>query len=229
MQFTITLVIIGITCLLSINGFSNQKTIDDLIFYPPAISRRRQYYRFLSHGFIHADVFHLAFNMIALYSFGGLLEKLFSHPCLFGDKGRLFFLLLYFITLIVASLPDYLRYRDAAYFRSLGASGAVSGVIFAVLVLYPQTPIRFFFIPIDIPGFIFGFLYLGISAYLDRRGGGNINHSAHFWGAAFGIVFTLVCTQLFTNLDVYGNFIQQFKSMDMMLPLECEIGSGMVD
>jgi membrane associated rhomboid family serine protease len=221
-EFSITLSIIIVTCLVSINGFSNQKTIDDLIFYPPAINRRKQFYRFITHGFIHADVMHLAFNMMALYSFGEFLEKqVFSSPCVFGENGRIFYLVLYFLTLIVASLPDYLRYRNSFHFRSLGASGAVSGVIFATLVVFPQMPIRFFFIPINIPGFIFGFAYLAISAYLDKRGGGNINHSAHFWGAAFGIVFMLVTAQLFGNFDVYDNFMSQMKSMERLLPLMC--------
>lgn len=223
MEFSITLVIVIITVLISIRGFSSQQTIDDLIFYPPVISGRNQYYRFITHGLIHADVIHLAFNMLALYSFGEGLEKVMGFSCLFGDYGRLVFLLLYFTSLIVASLPDYIKYKDSYHFKSLGASGAVSAVIFSMLVFFPQTPIGFFFIPIPIPGYIFAVLYLAVSVYLDKRGGGNINHSAHFWGAAYGVVFTLVaCTIAANSFDVYKNFIYQLSEKTGALQLMCD-------
>jgi membrane associated rhomboid family serine protease len=223
MELSFTLIIVIITCLVSIGGLSNYKIMDDLIFYPPAI-QRRQYYRFITHGFVHADYFHLAFNMVALWSFGEAIEKvLFSHPCVFGVNGKYFFLLLYFLGLIFASLPDYFRYRNSFHFRSLGASGAVSAVIFAAIALLPQMPINFLFIPIDIPGFIFGIIYLIASAYLDKRGGGNINHMAHIFGALFGIIFVLVCVKLFGHLNVLENFMNQVRSLKQFLPFECEL------
>lgn len=219
---TITLAIIIFTCLVSISAFSNAKLMEDLIFYAPAIHKRNQYYRFLSHGFLHADYLHLAFNMFALYSFGQAVETmLYSNECVFESKGKLFYILLYIGGLIVASVPDYLRHKNNHNYRSLGASGAVSAVIFAAIALLPQLPIRFFFIPIDIPGYVFGLLYLVISAYLDRRGGGNINHSAHFWGAAFGLIFTFVCGQLFSNMNMIENFMRQVQSSDKLLPFQC--------
>ena len=222
MELTITLIIVIITCMVSIPAFNQQKMVDDLIFYPPAISGRQQYYRFITHGFIHADVIHLAFNMLALYSFGANLEKVFGFPCVFGGLGKVFFLLLYFTGLIIASLPDYFKYRNSYHFRSLGASGAVSAVVFSLLVFFPQSPISLLFLP-AIPGYIFGILYLGVSVYLDKRGGGTINHSAHFWGAAYGIVFTLVFCQLFTSdFDVYDNFLIQLKSKSSDLVLVCD-------
>ncbi len=221
MELSITLIIVIVTCLVSIGGLSSQKIINDLIFYPPAINRN-QYYRFITHGFIHADYFHLAFNMLALYSFGESLEKvLFSHSCVFGDNGKYFFLLLYFTGLIVSSLPDYIKFRNNYQFRSLGASGAVSAVLFATITLLPQLPINFMFIPIGIPGFIFAIIYLFASAYLDKRGGGNINHSAHLWGALFGIIFVWIFVKLFGQLDVYENFIKQIQSLKHFLPFEC--------
>lgn len=219
---TITLAIIIFTCLVSIPAFSNRKLMEDLIFYAPAIDRRRQYYRFLSHGFLHADYLHLAFNMFALYSFGQAVETmLYSNECVFDSKGKLFYILLYVGALIVASVPDYLRHKNNHNYRSLGASGAVSAVIFAAIALLPQLPIRILFIPIDIPGYVFGLLYLVISAYLDRRGGGNINHSAHFWGAAFGLIFTFVCGYLFSNMNMVDNFMRQLQSSGRILPFQC--------
>jgi membrane associated rhomboid family serine protease len=195
--------------------------MDDLIFYAPAIAQRKQYYRFLSHGFLHADYLHLGFNMFALYSFGTAVESmLYSNDCVFGTRGKLFYIILYIGGLIVASIPDYIKHRNNYNYRSLGASGAVSGVIFAAIALLPQLPIRFFFIPVDIPGYIFGLVYLAISAYLDKRGGGNINHSAHFWGAAYGLIFTFVCGQLFGNMNMISNFTRQIQSSDL-LPFQC--------
>jgi membrane associated rhomboid family serine protease len=221
MHIGITIVIIIITCLVSIGGFSNKNMIDDLIFYPPAI-RRRQYYRFISHGFIHADIAHLAFNMIALYSFGDPLETVLSFDCVFGKLGPLAYLLLYFTALIVASLPDYFRYRNAHHFRSLGASGAVSAIIFSMLIFFPQTPVGLIFLPLRIPGYIFAIIYLGVTVYLDRKGGSHINHSAHFWGAAYGIVFTLLACKLFANsFDLYTNFMIQLKSSSADFTLIC--------
>ncbi|HYC38934.1 MAG TPA: rhomboid family intramembrane serine protease [Chitinophagaceae bacterium] len=221
MELSFTLIIVIATTLVSIGGLSNYKIMDDLIFYPPAI-QRRQYYRLITHGFLHADYFHLAFNMVALWSFGEAVEQgLFSNPCVFGENGRYFFLLLYFLALIFASLPDYFRHRNNYHFRSLGASGAVSAVIFAAIVLLPQMPIRFLFIPIDIPGFIFGAIYLLASAYLDKRGGGNINHMAHIFGALFGVIFVYVLVSLVGQLDVIDNFMKQVRSLRQFLPFEC--------
>ena len=223
MELSITLVIVIITCIISITAFSKRNVIEDMIFYPPAITRRGQYYRFITHGFIHADGIHLAFNMLALYSFGEGLEKVFAFNCVFGKMAKLYFLLLYFTALIVASIPDHIKYRDSYHFRSLGASGAVSAVIFAMIMFFPQSPIGLLFLPLKIPGYIFALIYLGVSVYLDKRGGGNINHSAHFWGAAYGIVFTLVFCSLFANnFDVYDNFITQIQSSSEHLVLICD-------
>lgn len=222
MTLGITLVLVIITCVISISAFSRHKIIDDLIFYPPAI-KRNQYYRFITHGFIHADPIHLGFNMLALYSFGEGLEKIFSFDCVFAQWGKLLFILLYLTGLIVASLPDYFKYKDSYHFKSLGASGAVSSVVFSMLIFFPQSPIGILFLPFQIPGYIFAIIYLGVSVYFDKRGGGgNINHSAHFWGAAYGIVFTLVCCKLFApDFDIYQNFMIQIRTTTEDLTLIC--------
>ncbi len=205
--FSITVIIAVLTVIVSLAGFSSQKVIEKLIFYGPAISRQNQYYRFITCGFIHADFMHLAFNMIAFYSFGQILEKaLFANPDVFGSDAPIYYLMLYIGGLIISSVPDYFKHKDDYYFRSLGASGAVSAVIFSCIVLYPTLPISFFFLP-GIPGWIFGLIYLGISAYLDKQGGGRINHGAHLWGAVFGIVYTIVFVSLKGNIDIWQNFI----------------------
>lgn len=210
--FSITIVITAITVIVSLLGFSNQKVIDSLIFYGPDIEKRNQYYRFITCGFIHADIMHLAFNMLAFYSFGEILEKqFFASPDIFGSEAPYYYLMLYIGALVISSTPDYLKHKDDYYFRSLGASGAVSAVVFACIVLYPTLPIRFFFIPIDIPGWIFGLLYLAVSAYLDKQGGGNINHGAHLWGAVFGIVYTVLFVSIKGDINIWQNFISNIR------------------
>ena len=209
MQLTITLIIVIITSLLSISAFSNQKMVDDLIFYPPAVSRRNQYYRFITCGLIHADWAHLIFNMLALYLFGKEVEEAFV--VLFGTKGRYVYLLMYITALAVAILPTYYKNKDNYQYRSLGASGGVSAVIFAGLMLAPETEVYLFLIPIPIPGFIFAPLYLIISAWLDKRGKDAINHSAHIWGALYGLAFVIIACR-FVDYNVIEIAIERIKS-----------------
>ena len=207
MELSFTLIIVIVTALVSIGGFNNQKIINDLIFYPPSVNRG-QFYRFVTHGFIHADPAHLIFNMIALYSFGENVEVIFTY--LFGDKGKLIYLLLYFTALIVASVPDYFKHRDNSYYRSLGASGAVSAVIFTSILFNPNAGIGFAFIPgLSIPGYIFGIIYLIVSTVLAKKAQDNIGHGAHITGAIYGLVFTYVATKFFTNYDILQGFWKQ--------------------
>ena len=206
-MLTITVIIVIITVLISISAFNNEKTMDDLIFYPPAVTHRKQYYRFISSGFIHADVAHLAFNMLSLYLFGRFVEEKFVE--IFGSTvGKTLYLVMYFAALIFSLLPTYLKHKYNSQYRSLGASGAVSAVVFAGLLIAPYVEVGFFFIPPFIPGFVFGPLYLIISAYLERKGQDNINHSAHIWGALFGVIFLLATSYLLTDYDPIDGFIQ---------------------
>ncbi len=211
-QLTITLIIIIITAIVSISGFSSQKVIDDLIFYPPAITREKQVYRFFTCGFIHADYGHLIFNMLSLYFFGEHVENKFVE--IFGTKGKLFYLLLYLAALFFCLLPTFFKHKNDYYYRSLGASGAVSAVIFAGILFYPLAGLGLLFLPIYIAGFIFGFLYLLISSWLEKRGGGNINHSAHIYGAFFGLGFTILLCQVIGQYPVLQIFIDTITNAD---------------
>ncbi len=207
---SITFIVIIITVAVSIIAFNNQKIMDDLIFYPPAVTEKKQYYRFITCGLIHADVAHLAFNMISFYFFSqALVEPKFIE--FFGDYGRTILLTMYVLALIISLLPTYFKNKENDQYRSLGASGAVSAVVFAGLMISPLSQIGFFIIPPVIPGFIFGPLYLICSAYLDKRGGGNINHSAHIWGALFGAAFIIIATKLYSDYDVLTHFIDDIK------------------
>ncbi len=203
---TITLSIIILTALVSFSAFSNDKLMNDLIFYPPAVSRRNQWYRFFSCGLIHADIPHLVFNMLSLYLFGQIVEDQFAQ--IFGNKGKLLYLALYVTALLVCLLPTYFKNKDNYHYRSLGASGAVSAVVFAGLLIAPWIEVGFFVIPPFIPGFIFGPLYLIITYVLDKRGGDNINHSAHYWGALYGVAFLIVAGKLVGNYDAVQGFIR---------------------
>lgn len=191
---TVTLVIIIITALISIWAFSNEKIMNDLIFYPPAITEQNQYYRFFTCGFIHADYAHLIFNMISLYFFGPFVESAFQQW--FGLLGMGLFILFYLSALLVSLWPTYSANKHNRYYRSLGASGAVSAIIFAGLMLSPTSSLYLFFIPVAIPGFVFGPIYLLITYYMDKKGGGNINHSAHLWGALYGLAFIILASYL---------------------------------
>ncbi|HEY2727685.1 MAG TPA: rhomboid family intramembrane serine protease [Parafilimonas sp.] len=188
--------------------------MDKLIFYPPDIARRKQWYRFFSNGLIHADIGHLAFNMISLYFFGDLVNGAFTE--IFGNAGTLLYLVMYVSALAVCLIPTYMSNKENYYYRSLGASGAVSAVIFAGILLAPQLPLSMFFLPLQIPGFIFGPLYLIITAYLNKRGGGGINHSAHLWGALYGIAFVIVLSfALQTGFNPLTHFVQAVQGYFM--------------
>jgi len=224
MDFTITLIIVIVTSLVSIGAFNNQKINDDLIFYPPAV-KRGQWYRFFSCGLIHGDYFHLIFNMYALYSFGVTVETglLYRSPAgliqdngflqIFGEtRGKLLYLVMYILALGFSLLPTYFRHKNDYYYRSLGASGAVSAVIFAGMVLEPRSGVGLIFIPgINIPGYIFAPLFLIISHFLAKRGKDNINHSAHIWGALFGILFIILMAFLLSDHNVIEGFIESVR------------------
>jgi membrane associated rhomboid family serine protease len=181
----VTLILIAITVAVSIAGFSRPGLVDRLLLWPPAITRGREYWRLLTCGFVHADFAHLAFNMITLYFFGRFMERFFEG--MIGDAG---YALFYLAALVVSSLPSWLRHRDDAQYRSLGASGAVSAVLFAFILLAPWQRILVLVVPM--PAIVYAVLYTAYSIYMDRRGQDNVNHSAHLWGAAYGVIFTLL-------------------------------------
>jgi membrane associated rhomboid family serine protease len=210
MEISITVIIIAITAIVSLVGFTNHNLLDQFIFYPPAV-RRGQFYRFFSCGLIHADWGHLIFNMLALYMFGEIVEAKFVE--VFDRYGKLVYLVMYVLALAASVIPTYINNRDNYHYKSLGASGAVSAVIFAGIMFFPLVGVGLFFIPVFIAGFLFGILYLLISGWLDKRGGGSINHSAHIFGALFGIGFTIVACQAFSGYPLLENFIDDIKNM----------------
>jgi len=210
---SVTLIIIIITVLVSIFSFRSQKIMDDLIFYPTAITEKNQYYRFITYGFIHADLSHLFFNMYAFYLFGGACENSFIN--IFGDYGKTFYVLMYFLALIACVIPDFNKHKSNAGYKSLGASGAVSAVVFAYILFQPLQGIGLLFIPVFIPGFLFGIIFLVVSYFLGKKGGSRVNHSAHIWGAIFGVIFLLIFSELFSTYPLLDNFITSVKGLDL--------------
>jgi membrane associated rhomboid family serine protease len=208
---SITIIIIAINCIVSFLAFSNQKLIDELIFYPPAITNQNQWYRFITCGFIHADIAHLAFNMYSFYMFGQAIED--ACVDIYGSEGKLMYLLLYISALFFCLLPTYFKHKDDYHYRSLGASGAVSAIVFAFIFLAPLQRIGLIIIPgLYAPAFIFGFIYLGVTAYLSRRSNSSINHSAHLWGSLYGVLFLTITCKIFTEFNPLTNFILQVRS-----------------
>lgn len=196
---SLTMVIVAVTVLISWRAFTDQRLLARLILWPPALQRQRQYERLLTYGFIHADWSHLLFNMITLWSFGTQIERIFSQWI-----GPLGFVVFYLSAIVVSILPTYLSHQSDANYRSLGASGGVSAVLFAFILFDPWSKLIIFPIPVPIPAFLFALLYVGYSIWMDRRGVGNVNHSAHLWGAAYGVVFTLLLAP-----NVAAHFVQR--------------------
>lgn len=212
----ITIAILILTVGFSLYAMNNPEIKYKYIFHPYSINHYNQHYRFLSHAFLHGDYIHLAFNMYALWLFGPIVEKQVL-PLLAGnlyepDKkmGMALYILLYTGSIYASSISEYFKNKNNPHYTSLGASGAVNALIFSFITCSPMSQLGFFFIPM--PAWVFGIVYLGISYYLSKRNTGNdsvdrIGHEAHFWGAMFGVVFTLILGLL--NQEVYFNLINQ--------------------
>lgn len=188
----ITYIIIAITALVSIIGFSNRGIFYKLSLNPYNIIRKNEWYRLITHAFLHGDYTHLFVNMFVLWSFGTNIEQIFETLDLRGfvDNYELNYVLLYFGAILFSSIPDLLLRRNQPMYNSIGASGAVSAILFASIFFNPWGSIYFFAV-LPIPSIIFGLFYVGYETYMGRRGGDNINHFAHLWGALYGIVFLI--------------------------------------
>lgn len=197
-----SLVIIILIATIAVSWQANQdvRLKERFLFVPYLMKHDREYYRIFSHIFIHADIMHLAFNMLSLYSLGYMLESQLEIN--FGyTSGLVHFALLYFAGGIFSSFYSYIKNQDNPSYRSLGASGAVSAVIFAAIIWNPNLPLMFMFIPVPIPAYLFGIIYLAIEYFALRRGGTGIAHDAHIGGALFGVIYMII-------LDIYK--VKQF-------------------
>jgi membrane associated rhomboid family serine protease len=199
-----TIIIIAFTALFSILAFNNIDLFHQLKFNAWLIKTKKQGWRFFTYAFVHAGWTHLAINMFVLYSFGRNIESSFNS--IFGfPKGLFNYVMLYVGGIIFSTLFDFGKQKNNPYYDAVGASGAVAAIVFASILIDPKMSLFLFPIPIPIPAYIFGGLYLIYSAYMGKRGQDNIGHYAHFFGAVFGFVFTLLLKPSLLN-----EFIQQF-------------------
>lgn len=185
---TIVIIIIAITCIISYMALNDMRIFEKYKFNVGAIQQRKEYFRLLTAGFLHADFMHLGLNMYVLYMFSPAI--LYA----FGVSG---FLIIYIASILLGNLFSLLIYKNQSWYSAIGASGGVAGIIFASVSLDPvNTKIGIIFLPpaLSIPGFIFGLLYFGYSVYsmLKPRSSDNIGHAAHLGGAFFGLIYTVI-------------------------------------
>lgn len=181
---TIIIITIAVTAIISYLGFQNQLLFEKYKFNVSSILYKKEYIRLLSSGFLHADLMHFGFNMLTLYFFGPIVVEAF------GDVG---FVVVYIGSILLGNLFSLYLYKNQGWYSAIGASGGVSGILFASIAMYPDLGIYMFFIPIAIPGYLFGFGYFAYSVYsmLNPRQNDNIGHAAHLGGAFFGLIYAL--------------------------------------
>ncbi|MBE0647847.1 MAG: rhomboid family intramembrane serine protease [Bacteroidales bacterium] len=185
----VTIAIIAVTVLVSILGFNHETLFNRCKFNAYDVKHSGQWYRFFTYGFLHAGWVHLLINMFVLYSFGNMVEKAYKYY--FGSKYILYFLLLYVGGLLLSVIPSFGKHKNDVFYSSVGASGAVSAILFSSILIAPLNKIYLFFIPIGIPAILFGVLYVAYEYWMSRRAKDNIGHDAHLWGALFGLIFTI--------------------------------------
>lgn len=198
---SITLIIIIVTALITYQAFNNTEMFYKLLHSPYSVIHRKEYARIITHGFIHGSWPHLIFNMYVLWMFGGLVEDIFRANY---EMGRVYFLFIYFGGMAFATLPSLKKHKDNVNYNSVGASGAVSAVVFSAVLMNPLMEMGLLLIPFMIPAFIFGPLYLLAEYYMDKKNSSNIAHDAHLYGALFGLIGTVAI-----DPSILVNFIEQ--------------------
>lgn len=181
---SVTFLLITINTVVSLAAlYGSPQLIEKGYLKPYRVVREHTWYELFTSGFLHANFGHLFVNMFTLYFFGSIMEQIL---------GPVYFLGLYLTALIVAGIPSVIKFKGNPNYATLGASGAVGGVLFAYIFLFPLESIYLLFIPIPIPAFVFGVLYLAYSMYESKQARGKINHEAHMAGAIWGIIYLLV-------------------------------------
>ena len=202
---SITLIIIILTVAVSLFSNNRPELYSRLLFNPYQVYYRKEWYRIFSHALIHDtnNIFHLGFNMYVLYSFGNVAESILINN--FGTLGLVYYVIIYVGGIVAASIPSLVKHKDNYAYNSVGASGAVSAILFSTIAFMPFTGgIGIMFLPLNIPPLIFGLLYIAYEMYMGKRGGTNIAHDAHIGGAAFGFIFTLIFVP-----NAFINFLSQ--------------------
>ena len=203
---SVTLVICIVTFLISYQAFNNRNIIESLKHYPVAEHQNKEYYRMLSSGFVHGGWVHLLINLFVLYQFGPIVETILQQ--LFGTiMGPVIFLFMYLTTIIVADLPSFFKHKSNPSYAAIGASGAVSGVVFIYILFFPWTSLSLYGI-IPFKAIVGGIAYLIYSSWASNNRNDGIDHSAHFYGAIYGILFMIVIYP-----KVISHFIAEMQSV----------------
>lgn len=203
----ISLIIIIITTIVSIIAFYDRRLFDALKFNAAHIHSGNEQWRFISYALLHADWIHSFINMYVLYGFGPVIEN--HYRFIFGTKGVFYFILLYVGGAALSVIPAYGRNKENPFYNAVGASGAISSVVFAIIIINPFASLSLIFLPISFPAVLFGMVYLVYSYIMARKGDGPIGHDTHFWGGIFGMAFTgALKPSLFISFA--NNIIQYF-------------------
>lgn len=196
-----TILIIIVTAVVSFAAFNKRSLVDKLQFNASKICHNKEYHRLVTHAFIHANWEHLIVNMIVLFSFGRAVESYFHYT--FGRNATFYYILLYVGGILFSNLYAIFKHKNNFYYNAVGASGAVSAVLFAAIFFDPWNPVYFFGL-IKFPGIVFAVLYLVYSYYMSRKQNDNVAHDAHFLGALFGFVFPILI-----DSDLMRNFLDK--------------------
>ena len=200
----ITYIIIGITALVSYLGFNDSNLLDKLQFNAARVIHRKEYYRLISHAFVHANWSHLIVNMLVLYFFGRVIEQYFDYY--FGSHSTAYILMLYLGGILASNIWSLITQKNNYYYNAVGASGAVSAMLFATIFFNPWEPVYLFMI-LPIPGILFGLAYLFYSYQMSKKKTDNVAHDAHFLGAVFGFIFPILLKP-----SLFQHFIDQLFS-----------------
>ncbi len=185
----VLIILIGAIVIVSATAFSQPEIMSKYQFNAYQILRKKQYVRLISHGFLHGSWTHLLVNMFVLYSFGNAVIYYFNQ--VFNGRGVVMFLILFFVGLVFSSLYSLFKEKDNPYYNAVGASGAVSAVVFTSIFFAPYSMLYLFAI-VPIPGIVFGVGYLIYSRVMSAKNIDNVGHDAHFWGAVFGFIFPII-------------------------------------
>lgn len=201
----ITYFIIGVTVLVSYLAFQNHELMEKLQFNAAKIVHQKQYYRLVSHAFIHGSWSHLLVNMFVLYFFGRGIEQYFGYY--FGNRAVAYFLFLYFGGILASNLWSLIKHQNNYYYNAVGASGAVSAMLFAFIFFNPWEMLYFFAI-LPVPGILFAVGYLVYSYQMSKKSNDNVAHDAHILGAVFGFIFPVILRPA-----LFSQFIDQLFSI----------------
>lgn len=178
-----TFIILIVTVLISWYAFGKNDIIDKYLYRPYDIEKKNEYWRFVTSAFLHNDWMHLIFNMISLFFFAPLVESAI------GSFGLLF---LYITGAAGSLLPNYFKNKRYSGYQALGASGAVSAVVFAAIMIAPYSQLMFILLPVPMSAWVFGLLYLSVSWYMYKRDTDNVGHDVHIYGSLYGLLFIIL-------------------------------------